>query len=114
MTGRSACSTTSCRSGVGLGLKLGLRLVCSLPQPGALATPAKLGLVRLRPSCPNPNPNPNLNPSPNPSASPNPNLNPNQARLAMPAKLRVAELRDALAAAGLARAGKKAELVGRP
>jgi len=26
----------------------------------------------------------------------------------------VAELRDALAAAGLARAGKKAELVGRP
>jgi len=32
----------------------------------------------------------------------------------MPAKLRVAELRDALAAAGLARAGKKAELVGRP
>jgi hypothetical protein len=73
----------------------------------------QLGLVRLRPSCPNPNPNPNLNPSPNPSPSPNPNLNPNQARLATPAKLRVAELRDALAAAGLARAGKKAELVGR-
>ena len=36
-----------------------------------------------------------------------------QARLATPAKLRVAELRDALGAAGLAQAGKKAELVAR-
>ena len=48
-----------------------------------------------------------------PTLSPYPGSNPNQARLAQPAKLRVAELKAALQREGLSQHGKKDVLVAR-